>query len=67
MRDNNGFIDAFQKAFRAIQQELAGVSECVDRHANTLEAHHTSFYNAHKTFKDIIKKSEKLEVNSDQV
>ena len=60
MRDNDGFINAVQKAFRAIQQEFSGVSECVNRHANTLESHHTSFYNAHGTFKDIYKKSEKL-------
>ena len=53
MRDNNSFIDAVQKAFRAIQREISGVSECVNRHANTLESHHTSFYNAHGTFKDI--------------
>ena len=64
MRDNDGFIDAVQKAFRAIRQELSGVSECVNRHANASEAHHTSFYNAHGTFKDIVKKSEKLELDT---
>ena len=30
IRDNDGFINAVQKAFRAIQQELSGVSECVN-------------------------------------
>ena len=36
----------------------------MNRHAGTLEAHHTSFYNAHGTFKDIVKKSEKLELDT---
>ena len=29
MRDNDGFIDAVQKSFRAIQRELSGVGEIV--------------------------------------
>ena len=62
LEDNRGFIDAVQKAFRAIQRELSGVGECVNRHASTIEAHHTSFHNAHGTFKDIYKRSQNLEV-----
>ena len=63
IEDNRGFIDAVKKAFRAMQSEFSAVSECINRHSGSLESHHTSFYNAHGTFKDMQKRIDKLETS----